>query len=349
MREMEGMSYADIAQVVGTNPRGVEATLRRARARFRTEVPRAESAEEAAALCRRVLRLVSEAPEASSGSTEAVTHLARCADCRRRAQVIGSASPASQGRNNFGFIPSILGLGTLLRGHSHSLSAALRRLSDRLSDSLPVAGLGTSAVMAVPLARMAEMTAGVFVATAVTLAPLVPAVHPAGVAATQVEPAAAPQVAGVAPVSVLFRSSPAAPVTAAPAAAVPQAPVAALQAPSILTSPGAASPGIPGLLAQLGLTPGQGAVASTLDNVSTISNILADQLSQVAELVTSRVDEVSGPLGQPAGQVTAPVGKVATGLTSQLSNTLKSVGAQITQIKGATTRSGDQTAPPAQP
>ena len=44
MREMEGMSYADIAQVVGTNPRGVEATLRRARARFRIEVSRAESA-----------------------------------------------------------------------------------------------------------------------------------------------------------------------------------------------------------------------------------------------------------------------------------------------------------------
>src|SRR5437588_1195082 len=270
MREMEGMSYADIAQVVGTNPRGVEATLRRARARFRTEVPRAESAEEAAALCRRVLRLVSEDPEASSSSPEAATHLARCADCRRRAEVIGSALPAASQasqRRSFGFLPPIIGLGTLLRGQS--VGSALRRVSDRLRDSVPMAGLGTSAAMAVPLARMAEVTAGVFVATAVTLAPLSPAAHAAGVAtATQVEPAAAPQVASVAPVSVLFRSSPAAPVTAAPTTAAPQAP-AALQVPSIVAPDATAA--IPALLAQLGLTPGQDAVASTLNNVSTIS------------------------------------------------------------------------------
>src|SRR6266700_3896127 len=77
MREMEGMSYADIAQVAGTNPRGVEATLRRARIRFRIEVSRAESAEEAMAACRRVLRLVSHNP-AASRSEEAASHLAHC-------------------------------------------------------------------------------------------------------------------------------------------------------------------------------------------------------------------------------------------------------------------------------
>lgn len=37
LREIEGLSYAEIAQVVGSNIRGVEATLRRARVRFRTE------------------------------------------------------------------------------------------------------------------------------------------------------------------------------------------------------------------------------------------------------------------------------------------------------------------------
>src|SRR5258708_9580806 len=65
MREMEGMSYADIAQVVATNPRGVEATLRRARARFRMEISRAESAEEARATCRRGLQPVGGNPPAA--------------------------------------------------------------------------------------------------------------------------------------------------------------------------------------------------------------------------------------------------------------------------------------------
>src|SRR6266436_236367 len=92
MREMEGMSYADIAQVVGTNPRGVEATLRRARARFRIEVSRAESAEVARATCRRVLRLVGDDPQASR-SEEAAAHLAHCADCRRQARLGADGLP----------------------------------------------------------------------------------------------------------------------------------------------------------------------------------------------------------------------------------------------------------------
>ncbi|MEO7804107.1 MAG: sigma-70 family RNA polymerase sigma factor [Actinomycetota bacterium] len=37
LREIEELSYAEIAQIVGTNIRGVEATLRRARQRFRNE------------------------------------------------------------------------------------------------------------------------------------------------------------------------------------------------------------------------------------------------------------------------------------------------------------------------
>lgn len=58
LREIEEMAYADIAQVVDTNIRGVEATLRRARARFRIEVANLESDEAHAAVCRRTLRLI---------------------------------------------------------------------------------------------------------------------------------------------------------------------------------------------------------------------------------------------------------------------------------------------------
>src|SRR5436309_41780 len=111
MREMEGMSYADIAQVVGPNPRGVEATLRRARARFRTEVSRAESAEVARATCRRVLRLVGDDPQASR-SEEAAAHLAHCADCRRQARLGVDGRPSIASRA-FGFFPPLLGLGHL--------------------------------------------------------------------------------------------------------------------------------------------------------------------------------------------------------------------------------------------
>lgn len=58
LREIEEMAYADIAPVVDTNIRGVEATLRRARARFRVEVANLESDEAHAAVCRRTLRLI---------------------------------------------------------------------------------------------------------------------------------------------------------------------------------------------------------------------------------------------------------------------------------------------------
>lgn len=45
LRELEGMSYAHIAKVVGINARGVESALRRARARFRIELGDSSSAE----------------------------------------------------------------------------------------------------------------------------------------------------------------------------------------------------------------------------------------------------------------------------------------------------------------
>lgn len=82
LREIQGMAYADIAQAIGTNGRGVEATLRRARARFRLELADIESAEAEQAVCRRTVGLT-QGGNATSG--EAARHLRRCPECRGRA------------------------------------------------------------------------------------------------------------------------------------------------------------------------------------------------------------------------------------------------------------------------
>jgi len=153
MREMEGMPYADIAQVVGTNPRGVEATLRRARARFRMEISRAEAVEEARAACRRVLRLVGDNPQAAC-SEEAAEHLAHCADCRRQARLGVAARPPFAGRA-FGFFPPLRKFwlsraGTLSGGQKQMLSIARVIIEPRklLLIDEPSKGLAPSIVLA---------------------------------------------------------------------------------------------------------------------------------------------------------------------------------------------------------
>jgi RNA polymerase sigma-70 factor (ECF subfamily) len=322
MREMEGMSYADIAQVVGTNPRGVEATLRRARARFRLEVSRAESAEVARATCRRVLRLVGDDPQASR-SPEAAAHLAHCADCRRQARLGADGSPSTASRA-FGFFPPLLGLGRLAALFRPSaLTPSIRRVSDRARDALALAGPGSSA-LAAPIVRMAEVAGGVLVATVVTMSPtLTTTAQPLGTTVSTVstasEAAAPPQVQSVPSTSLLFRSSPSSPVTAGPAttAAPP-----ALTTPSLLgASPLGPSP--LDVLSQLGLTPGGDALASALTNVGSVSNILADQLNQVAQLTNSTLDNLTAPLGAGAQTLTTPVDELTNGVIAGLGNTVK--------------------------
>ena len=327
MREMEGMSYADIAQVVATNPRGVEATLRRARARLRVEISRAESTEEARAACRRVVSLISANPQASQ-SEETAKHLARCAECRRKTRT-GSPTRA------FGFSPPLFGLGglgSLLRRASSG--ASFRRLSGRARDTLAMAGIGTSAAMAAPLARMAEVAGGVLVATAVTLAPTLVPAQTAALPATTVSSAATLQplqVASLPEVAVLMRTSSSAPVTAGPAMSlVPSTP--SLVAPSGAGSVPAAPNGPTDLLS-LGLGSGQNVVSNTLNSVSSVSNILADQLSQVAKLTNSTVTGLTSGLGQPVQGVTAPVTELTNDLTTTVGGTLQGVG---NLLKGAT-------------
>jgi hypothetical protein len=322
MREMEGMSYADIAQVAGTNPRGVEATLRRARARFRIEISRAESAEEAGATCRRVLRLVGDNPQAAR-SQEVAEHLAHCADCRRQTRLRFAGRPAFAGRA-FGFFPPLFGLGRVVTMFRRpAVAPSFKRMSDRARDAFALAGPGSSA-LAAPLVRMAEVAGGVLVATVVTMTPaLTTTAQPAGTAASSTSVAAAPlQVQSVASTSVLYQASPAAPVIAGPTAGLVQ-PSTAVTTPSLLgpsTTPDAAPPD---LLSQLGLAPGGNVVDNTLSNVGSVGNILADQLDQVAKLTNSTLDQIMSPLGPQVHGLTAPVNELTNGVTKGLGTTLK--------------------------
>ena len=319
MRELEGMSYADIAQVVGTNPRGVEGTLARARTRFRAEIARVESTEQAQAAGRRTLRLVTENPNATR-SPEAANHLATCAECRRRARS-GAATPPS--RTAFGFLPFLPGLRALFhRPAAHT--SAVHRVTGRLRDWAVLAGLGTGAAAAMPLAKMAELAGGVVMVTAVTLAPLAPAVQPAALAPVAGQAplaglAAEPQMTSVSAVQVLYRSTPTGQLTVAPSSAIVASPSATL--PSIVTPQPASSPGLLDGLG-LGLGSGQNPVASTLNSVS---GILASQLQQVQQLTGNTLSGLSAGLGPQSdllpgvvNTVTETVQNTVNGLTKGL-------------------------------
>jgi RNA polymerase sigma-70 factor (ECF subfamily) len=327
MREMEGMSYADIAQVVGTNPRGVEATLRRARMRFKVEISRAESAEEARAACRRVLKLVGDNPMASR-SEEAATHLAQCADCRRQTRMGVAATPSLAGRA-FGFLP-LFGLGrvaTLFR--RPAIGPSVRRMSDRARDTMTLAGFGSSAMLAAPFARMAEVAGGVLVATLVTMAPaLTTTAQPVSttVSLASASEAAPAQVQSVPLTSLLFRASSASPLTSGPAASVLQPSTAT---PSLILPSTTPDAGPTDLFAQMGLTPGGNVVAAALTNVGSVSSILAEQLNQVAKLTNTTLNSVTAPLGPQAQSLTAPVTRLTGSLTNDLTGAVAELGAGL--------------------
>lgn len=98
LREIEGLPYADIAQIVGTNVRGAEATLRRARERFRLEAAEVENNLGTSAVCKRTLRLVATESELD---TAALRHLQGCKQCRMRSTSIRNADKL------FGALPPV--------------------------------------------------------------------------------------------------------------------------------------------------------------------------------------------------------------------------------------------------
>lgn len=333
MREMEGMSYADIAQVIGTNPRGVEATLRRARLRFRMEIARAESVEEGQATCRRVLRLVNDDP-AGSRSEEAATHLAHCAECRRAARAGQGMSPGKA----FGFVPLVgllKGWAAMQHGGS-AVGASLRRVGGRMKDASMIAGLGLGggAVLAAPIARMAEVTTGVLVATVVVVVPMSQATAPVSTATTYVAPAQV-QVAGVPSVAVLYKASTSSQQVSSTRTVFQTS--AAPITPSIVDTPSIVASSTPDLVGTLNAATG-GLVNGTLGGVDSITQILTSQLDAVNQLANSTVAEVTSPLAQLAPVVNAVTGTVST-VTGGVGSLLKGVGAQVRGLTGQSTNS----------
>ncbi|MGH2717216.1 MAG: sigma-70 family RNA polymerase sigma factor [Actinomycetota bacterium] len=324
MREMEGMSYADIAQVIGTNPRGVEATLRRARLRFRMEIARADSVEEGQATCRRVLRLVADDP-AGSRSEEATAHLAHCAECRRASRAAQGLSPSKA----FGFIPLVgllKGWAALQHGGS-TVSASVRRVGGRMKDVSMMAGLGLGggAVLAAPIARMAEVTTGVLVATVVIVAPMSQAATPVAVTETTYVPAAQVQVAGVPSVAVLYKASTSSQQISSTRTVFPTA--SAPVTPSIVGTPSIVASTTPDIMSTLNDATGN-LVNGTLDGVESITQILTSQLDAVSQLTNNTVAEVTSPLAQLAPVVNAVTGTVTT-VTGGVGNLLKGVGSEV--------------------
>lgn len=188
LKELEGMSYAEICQVIGSNVRGVEATLRRARANFRLAVAHVEDAERERASCLRTLRSIAD----GSGNLEqARQHLRTCRECRSRASSIRSADKL------LGLLPPMIV--DLPAWRSELALRAAHRPAIRRS-ILEVLRGHPSVGLASPLAQIAQAAASLSVAASVSVASVGGALRVATVAgAPPVETGAA--VSSVVPAS----------------------------------------------------------------------------------------------------------------------------------------------------
>ncbi|MGH2773437.1 MAG: RNA polymerase sigma factor [Actinomycetota bacterium] len=154
LREIEEMSYADIAQILGTNVRGVEGTLRRAKARFRLAATNAEADESLEPTCRRALRLV--ALNGRTPGPEADAHLQSCSACRNKSTAVLSAD---------GLFAALPALG--LRGFDWG---------GQVAAMLPQATAGAK------LAGIGAKISGIFSSGGSSIAPLAPVLQIAGAA-----------------------------------------------------------------------------------------------------------------------------------------------------------------------
>jgi len=155
LKEIEQMSYSEIALVLGTNVRGVEGTLRRAKARFRLEATQAEAVEGQVATCKRTLRLVALDGEARA---EAAPHLMSCVDCRKRADSIRSSDAL------FAALPVLAMKNIAWQGKVATLAPKrVGSLAKRLS-----AMFHSSGGLGVPIASGLQVAAAVVVAGAVS-------------------------------------------------------------------------------------------------------------------------------------------------------------------------------------
>jgi len=153
LRELEGMSYADIAVALRISTRAVEISLSRARKRMRLELKHLDLAEGERASCRRTANLLASDPAALSNEG-VMEHLRLCLVCQ-------AAARRRPSRALHGLL-GVLGAG------AGQLVEVLRRqlaLGHRLVQAV-MSSPGTGTLS--PLSRLAEVGASVAVATAVS-------------------------------------------------------------------------------------------------------------------------------------------------------------------------------------
>ncbi len=96
LRELQGLSYASIARVMGITDAAVETLLHRARKRFKEEYLRLESPPEERTNCAELAFLMSRGKLSAAGQREAIEHLETCALCRNAYQTTTVGIPAQQ-------------------------------------------------------------------------------------------------------------------------------------------------------------------------------------------------------------------------------------------------------------
>ena len=93
LRELQGLSYASIARVMGISDAAVETLLHRARRRFKEEYLRLESPREEPRDCAELAFLMTRGRLSLDEQREALAHLESCAVCRAAYQTV-SVGPA---------------------------------------------------------------------------------------------------------------------------------------------------------------------------------------------------------------------------------------------------------------
>jgi RNA polymerase sigma-70 factor (ECF subfamily) len=96
LRELQGLSYASIARVMGITDAAVETLLHRARKRFKAEYLRLESPPEERAHCAELAFMMSRGRLNADEQREAFDHLESCALCRDAYQSASLAVPDLQ-------------------------------------------------------------------------------------------------------------------------------------------------------------------------------------------------------------------------------------------------------------
>ena len=289
LRELEGMSYADIAIAQRISTRAVEISLSRARKRMRVELAGLDLAEEEMAECRRMASILATDPAAMSRE-DVAGHLRTCRLCQARAR----RRPRQAMRALLGF-----------------LTTSPARLAQALASAPGTATLS-------PLSRLAEMGASVAVATAVSAGAFTsPAVATAPRMAVPVSvpivAASADRVGSAAPVAPSGASggqgSPSTPAPS-PAAAAPALPIvsslpcALTNLSKVLQQPAAGGAGTPA-----GVTPSSGNLLSELlSPVNSLSPVLACDPTLARVATTIKALSATKPAVPPPVQArpTAP-------------------------------------------